>query len=411
MSKIAALKQKRAAKVDSLAALLRGEGDETRSLNADEQTALDQGESEVRSLDQQIRVAELVAESERRSAAGETLTGDRSRMDLSTYSVARACSLFTQQRSLDGIEGEYHQEATRYRSYRGIAMPTHIFLGERRDGQIAGTGAGGGFLTAPGQLQALADRPRPTLKVQSLGATVINAAPGDLDFPNTEASTTAYWVGENDDTTRSEMTFGVSSMSAKTVSAEARASRKMLIQSAESIEAILRRDIGLVLATEMDRASINGTGAGMPLGLLMAGIEKISTAANFSDTTADMIANLEMDDWSGTGAFLSSPKVANVVRKIKETDSDRVIPLAEIFHNVRAEFTTQVPDNIGAGSNKSALIYGIWSELILAYWSSVDLLVNPYHPDVASNGGVLLHAFLDCDALPRRPGAFNYAEI
>ncbi|MNY77940.1 hypothetical protein D3C86_2180050 [compost metagenome] len=70
-----------------------------------------------------------------------------------------------------------------------------------------------------------------------------------------------------------------------------------------------------------------------------------------------------------------------------------------------------MPANIGTGSDKSALIYGLWSELVVGYWSAVDILINPYHPDVASNGGALLHAFLDADVAVRHPEAFRYAEI
>ncbi len=58
-----------------------------------------------------------------------------------------------------------------------------------------------------------------------------------------------------------------------------------------------------------------------------------------------------------------------------------------------------------------ALMYGVWSELYLGYWSAVDILINPYHPDVASNGGALLHAFLDADVAVRHPKAFAYAEM
>ena len=61
--------------------------------------------------------------------------------------------------------------------------------------------------------------------------------------------------------------------------------------------------------------------------------------------------------------------------------------------------------------DKSALIYGQWGELYLGYWSAVDVLINPFHPDVASNGGALLHAFLDADVAVRHPQAFAYAEV
>jgi hypothetical protein len=49
--------------------------------------------------------------------------------------------------------------------------------------------------------------------------------------------------------------------------------------------------------------------------------------------------------------------------------------------------------------------------LVIGYWSGVDILLNPYHSDVASKGGALLHAFLDADVAVRHIEAFAYSEI
>ena len=100
----------------------------------------------------------------------------------------------------------------------------------------------------------------------------------------------------------------------------------------------------------------------------------------------------------------------NTARKIKDADG-RKIPLSELFHNERVESSTQVPGDIGALSDKNALIYGEWASLYIGYWSGVDLLINPYHSDVASKGGAILHAFLDADVVVRHPEGFRYAEI
>ena len=97
-------------------------------------------------------------------------------------------------------------------------------------------------------------------------------------------------------------------------------------------------------------------------------------------------------------------------RKLKDGDG-HTFSTAELFHNERVEWSTNVPGDIGAGADANALIYGEWSILYLGYWSGIDLLVNPYHADVASKGGVLLHAFLDADVVVRHPEGFVYSEI
>ena len=55
--------------------------------------------------------------------------------------------------------------------------------------------------------------------------------------------------------------------------------------------------------------------------------------------------------------------------------------------------------------------YGEWASLYLGYWSGVDIMLNPYHADVASKGGALIHAFLDCDVLVRHPEGFTWAPV
>jgi len=200
-------------------------------------------------------------------------------------------------------------------------------------------------------------------------------------------------------------------MGPKTATAEYEVSRRMLLQSNTALETILRSDLAFLLSQALDSAAIRGGGTNEPTGILAdSNVQSVTGGAFDSDITADLIAALETDNVTGTTGFLTNPAVMNAARKKKDGD-DRVIPVAELFHGERVESSTQVPGNIGSNSDKNALIFGEWASLYLGYWSGIDLLVNPYHSDVASKGGVLLHAFLDCDVLVRHPEGFRYAEI
>ncbi len=413
------LREKRSAKIAEMRGINDKAMNDKRDLDDAERKQFDALEKEVRALDEQIGRAEKLAAYERIEAGGERVGGEGElRRELRNYSLTSAINGAMSGR-LTGREAEVHQELSRGREQRGghgnasgihLAVPTEILLGEVRS-QTVDSGPAGGFTVAT-QVAAVADRFRPALKVQSLGATVMANLTGFLDLPNLASSGTAAWVGENGNATRSAVTFEGVSMGPKTVAGEYRLSRRLMLQSGASIEDLLRRDLGFLLAQALDLAAINGGGVAAPLGILQtAGVTKETTETDFSDTTANLIAGLEIDDVTGTAAFLTNPTVMKAVRKIKATDSDRVIPAGELFHGQRYEVSTQVPTTIGETNNKSALIYGQWGELILGYWSAVDILLNPYHPDVASNGGALLHAFLDADVAVRHPEAFGYAEI
>lgn len=409
------LKEKRSANIAEMRVINEKAAGESRDLNDGEKTRFDTLDTETRSINDQIGRAERMAEYERNEAGGEQISGNGEMgRELRNYSLAAAINGALSGR-LTGREAEVHQELTRGREARSgagvhLAVPTEILLGETRS-QTVGSDPAGGYTVAT-NLAAVADRFRPALKVQSMGATVMSNLTGFLDLPNLASSGTTKWVNENGNAERSTVGFEKVSMAPKTITGEYRLSRRLMLQSSTAIEDLLRRDLGFLLAQGLDLAAIIGSGQNSePLGLLNTpGVEKETTETDFSDTTANLISALELDDVTGTAAFLTNPTVMKAVRKIKDAD-EHVIPAAELFHSQRVESSTQVPANIGVGANKSALIYGLWSELVVGYWSAVDILINPYHPDVASNGGALLHAFLDADVAVRHPEAFRYAEI
>lgn len=413
MKKLIELREKRAAKVAEMRTLHAKD-----KLEENEEQRFKALETEVSDIDGQIAREERMATFEREEQRGEPINNGEFGRELRNYSLAAAINGALSGR-LSGREAEIDQELKRGRESRSgasgihLAVPSEILLGtaEQRS-QTVGTASAGGYTVAT-NLAAVADRFRPALKVESMGATVLRGLTGFLDLPNLATSGTANWVAENGNATRTAATFEKVSMAPHTVTGEYRLSRRLMLQSNTAIEDLLRRDLGFLLAQELDRAAINGSGtAPEPRGVLnTVGVTKVTTdALYFSGTTADLIAELELDDVTGTAAFLTNPAVMKMVRKIRDAD-DHVIPLAELFHNGRVEVSTQVPDDIGTGDDKSALIYGQWGELYLGYWSAVDILINPYHPDVASNGGALLHAFLDADVAVRHPQAFAYAEI
>lgn len=409
------LRDKRAAKIAEMRAINDKAMNDNRDFDAGERGKFDALETETRALEDQIGRAEKLAAFERLEANGERVSGEgEMRSATGKYSVAKAISEALAGR-LTGVEAEFQQELTKGREKRAgagfhLALPTEVLLGERRS-QTVGSDPGGGYNVAT-QLAAVADRFRPALRVQSMGATVMANLTGFLDLPNLASSGAATWVQENGNATRSAVAFDKVSMGPKTITGEYRLSRRLMLQSSTALEDLLRRDLGFILAQGLDLAAIDGSGQdAQPLGILNTpGVEKETTEILFSDTTANLISALNIDDVTGTAAFLTNPTVMKIARKIKDTDG-HTIPISELFHGQRVEVSTQVPTTIGAANDKSALIYGQWGELVVGYWSAVDILLNPYHPDVASNGGALLHAFLDADVAVRHVEAFRYAEI
>ncbi|MBO9108391.1 phage major capsid protein [Agrobacterium sp. S2/73] len=382
------LKETRAAKIA-----------EIRALGANpEQSKFDSIESEIRSLDGQIKNAATIAEFERHEAAPADNGMAR---ELRSYSVSKAIREGNGD-SLTGVEREVHDELSKGREVRGVMVPTSLIFGEENRAMLT-TGTAGN--TVATNMGGLIDRLRPVMAVQSLGATIISGLSGNLDLPRLVSGPNAVWVNEDEPTTASDATFDKVSLSPKTVSGEMYLSRRLLLQNGVALENVLRQDLAFVLAQALDKAAINGTAAAkQPVGILTQIPESATTATDLSDIAADLIAALQIDDVTGTTGFLTNPALMAVARKLKD-GQQRNLSTAETFHGERVVATNQVPTIAG----ENPLIFGAFANLLIGYWSGVDILQNPYTD--ASKGGLRLHAFLDADVAIRHPEAFAWKAV
>jgi HK97 family phage major capsid protein len=404
------LQQARTAKTAEMRGLLDAATAANRDLSDAEQTRFDALKGECAGLEKRIANAETVAEMERRASATPVAGGPTTR-DLRGYSVARALRGAMEGR-LDGLEGEMSQELSRGREMRGnIMIPVEMLLGERRAMQ---TGGSAGALVSTDHMAGLfIDRLRPAMKVEALGATVIGGCVGNLEIPRLTASAAAAWVAEDGAPGRSEPGFDKVTMAPKTVAAETQFSRRLMLQSSPQVEGIVRSDLAFMLSAALDKAAIKGGGANEPggvLSLLPAGqIHALGANGGVPtpDDMADLDALLDIANVDAATAFLTNARVKRVANKAKDTVG-QYYGLDRFFAGERYEFSNQVPADLtkGTGAGLSAILYGAWADLLIAYWSAVDVLVNPYHPDVASKGGVLIHAFLDADVAVRHVESF-----
>ncbi|RVI53909.1 phage major capsid protein [Sinorhizobium medicae] len=382
MTNIAHLQEKRAAKLEELRS---AQNDDARF------TAV---EKEIASIDGEIRRAQKLDALDKAAVAPADTSKDR---ELRNYSLAKAVREGVDK--LSGLEREMHDELAREarNAPQGIIVPTSVIFGEQR--AMLTTGSAGN--TVATSMGALVDRLKPVLKVQGMGASVISGLSGNLDLPKLTSGPTSSWVAEDGSSTASDATFDKVSLKPKTVTGEMYLSRRLTLQNGVALESVLRNDLAYVLAQALDKAAINGTGVNDPEGILTAIAEHATAATALSDIAADLIAALEIDDITGSTGFLTNPSLLAAVRKVKDT-TGRVIPASEIFHGERVESSNNIP----AVTAKNPLIFGAWSNLVIGYWSGVDILANPYSD--ASKGGLRLHAFLDADIAIRHEEAFAY---
>lgn len=306
------------------------------------------------------------------------------------------------------------------RSANGFFVPLEV---QKRD-LVVGTASAGGNTVATELLAAnFIDLLRNRMLVMKMGAQLLSGLTGNIAIPRQTGGATAYWVAESGAPTESQQAFDQVSMTPKTVGAFTDISRKLLLQSSIDVEAFVRRDLATVLALELDRAAIAGSGASnQPTGILStSGIGDVAGGTNGAAPTWANIVELWSDvavanaDFGQTGILTNAKAIGKLMNTLKSAGVAGYIvenfPDANGFTSaggLRVGCSNQVPSNLVKGSSGSvcsALIQGNWNDLIVGNWGQLDLMVDPFTG--STSGTVRVVALQDADIAVRHPESFS----
>jgi len=419
---IQALRERRSGIVESMRTITQLAETEERDLTGDESTEFDKYRGQLKSLEGQLERAEIISDAERsmqvdpnQPRRGNDGTFDQACRD---FQITRAIAARLEPGSVDAArEHEVSMELARRsgKTPQGILVPHEVFM-ERRD--ILTSGSGAHLIPEQHRADLFIDVLRARLQVSSLGATVLSGLVGNQDIPRLTASATGYWVAEHGALTESTPTFDTVELGPKTVGAEVEYSRRMILNAVPSVEQLVRNDLASVLATAIDLAAISGTGAASPNGNQPIGVLGTSGIGSVSFAGAptwakvlDHIANIEANNADGSSmGWLTNPYVVKKMRstvRVDSTDSRFIQDDPNSLAGYALRASTQVNgDPTSSPLVDGTLIFADWSSLLVGYWSGVDILVNPYHTDVYSKGGVKINAFQDCDVAVRHAESF-----
>jgi HK97 family phage major capsid protein len=135
---------------------------------------------------------------------------------------------------------------------------------------MTSTSAGKGAELVYSEYKGFVDLLRNRSVLARLGATMETGLQGTYSYVRQIAGSSVSWVGENPgaDAAESDLGFQIVESNPKTAAGLLRYTRQQLVQSVESFDALVRRDLLATHAVEMDRVGLVGSGAaGQPLGL------------------------------------------------------------------------------------------------------------------------------------------------
>ena len=300
------------------------------------------------------------------------------------------------------FEREVSEEASkRYgKPANGFLVPNEVL---KRDLTV-GTATAGGNLVATDLLAgSFIDILRNRMAIMQAGTTVLSGLTGNISIPRQTSASTAYWVGEGSAPTESQQAFDQVNMTPKTLGGYVDFSRKTLLQSSIDVEQFVRGDLAKVLALELDRAGIYGSGSSnQPTGLVNTsgiGTQTITTYGTFAEyigmetdvasANADAGSLKYILNAAARGALKSTEKASNTAQFVWEGNEINGYP---------ALVSNQLTNN--------DVLFGDFSQLVMGTWSGVDLTVDPYAG--ATSGNVRVIALQDVDFAVKQPGAFCY---
>ena len=284
------------------------------------------------------------------------------------------------------------------RSSNGIVVPNEVL---RRD-LVVGTPTAGGDLVDDVLLAgSFIDLLRNRLAIAQAGATMLTGLQGNISIPRQTSSATAYWIGENSAPTESQQAIDQVNMTPKTVGAFVDYSRRLLLQSSISVESMVRNDLARVIALEIDRAAIYGTGSSnQPQGLTNVsgiGSETLTGTGTFLEYIA-----METDVAAANADAGALRYIVNATTRggLKGTKKDAGSGQFVFADNEINGYPVIVSNQL---ANNDAL-FGDFSMFCMGMWSGLDLTVDPYAG--ATAGTVRVIALQDVDFAVKQPGAF-----
>lgn len=298
----------------------------------------------------------------------------------------------------------------------------------------------GGSIVAPPAFGELIDLLRKKAALMQAAIMQVAMPPqGRIVFPKQTSATTAYWVGESEEITKSNIGTGKLTLIAKKLAAMCAVPNELYRFASPSVEALVRDDIAKVLALAIDLQLLTGTGtSNKPQGLINYSISTIlaSTVGTDGNTfepqdAARMMAAIEdldgivNEDACGfimrprlfrgiatrradaiTAADGKGPFVTDIIRSLSDGKS-----WGDVLDGRKVFKTNNMPNNLtkGSGTTLTSVLAGDWSQYILAMSGVMEFESNPWGDTAFKQDQTWIRGISHLDGGPRHEESFAYA--
>ena len=301
------------------------------------------------------------------------------------------------------------------RDAQGVMVPMDVLMRAPLNSGSGGATAadtGGNTIANPLLTQSFIQMLRNRTILLQL-ATPLMGLVGNPDIPTQEGGATGYWIGEDIEATEDLLSLGQRQFSPKTVAAYSEITRRTLKQSSLDIEALVRSDLALALATSLDFAGFYGTGTNdQPLGIANTnGVNVVDFAGAASGggtalPTWEEVIQMESDISAANAdvdrmAYVQNAKMRGHFKSTQKFSGTNGAPIWESDNTVngyRGEVTNQIADG--------DVFHGDFANVLVGMWGGLDITVDPYTH--SRRGRLRIVTMQDADYVLRHPAGLCY---
>lgn len=253
--------------------------------------------------------------------------------------------------------------------------------------------------------------------LNELGVQQLTGLAANTDMIGFTGSVTSAWASSEVGTqTPTDATTAARELRPKLLYAACDISRRLMIQTNNSIDRFILNNMIQSMAVEFEKAVINGAGSTEPTGLLTQITQTVALGATGGAPTYAKLLELIQTVLSSDGRnvnrrFLTNPKV---VAKLKNTTIDSgsgamVMGYNGLFQSQMGvidgygvSVTANVPSNLAKSTTTgglSAIIFGDFSQVVTGQFGGVELIVDPYTKARTGQISLTMNSFLDSTVL------------
>lgn len=280
-------------------------------------------------------------------------------------------------------------------SYSGqIQLPVE----ERGDAVAATVATDGKEIVATDKLNILEPLRGKSILAEA-GATFLTGLVGNISIPNYTGSTCG-WKGELEAADNGKGTFDSVELSPKRLTAYIDISKQFLTQDSVGAEEMLRSDIVNALIAKLEQ-TIFGDAVGdttKPAGIFNGAPVVAPSYAGVCDAEA------ALTDYLGDKRFVMSPTAKSSFKQTTISGEKSDLRLLMQGNEVDG-YPVSSSSNVVTGG----YAFGDFSELVVAQWGGIDIVVDPYTLSTKNAIRLVINAFFD--AKVRREGAIKAYKI